>query len=41
MSKVLKIASLIVFVLAVFRVSLPVDPIALGLGLWVGSELVN
>ena len=40
MAKVLKIASLIVFVLAIIRVELPVDPLALGLALWVSSELV-
>jgi hypothetical protein len=39
MSRVLLIASLVVFILACIPVGLPVNPIALGLGLYVGSKL--
>ena len=39
-SKVLRVTSLILFVLAVFNVVLPFNPIAAGLGFWVGSTLV-
>lgn len=40
MGKALKIAALIVFVLAIFRVQLSVDLLPLGLACWVGSELL-
>jgi hypothetical protein len=40
MSKALKIAALIAFVLACFKVHFPIDFLPLGLALWVGSELI-
>lgn len=41
MSMILRVGAIICFALAVFKLPVGIDLVALGLGLWVGSTLVG